>query len=192
MPVLGGRMLIGVALLFGIAAVAPQGLNAWLDRLIHPNEVKPAATWEIGTEADVEITLITADSRRLHCAHDEVFEGAHCGYGANKRPWPRTPGAVLDDNDENVIQPYRTADTNALILVAGLWSQPELALRLHREPPGHYDTDKLLRFVAYCRVRFVGEMKKAALRWDTGAKWNDDQSALVAKPVRCTLDEPEG
>jgi hypothetical protein len=189
---LGGRLLIGVALLVGIAAVAPQGMNSWLDRTLHPAEPKPAVSWTVGSEANVELTLITADSQILHCAHDETIEGAHCAYTANKKPWPRTPGAVLDDNDENVIRPYRTADTNALILVAGLWAQPELAMRVHREPPGHYDADKQLRFVAYCKVRFIGELKKAALRWQSGGKWHDDQTALVARPQRCTLEAPSG
>src|SRR5688572_10715037 len=82
LPVLGGRLLLGIALLFGIAAVSPQGMNSWLDRKLHPNKVKPSPNWSIGTEADVEVTLITADARRLHCAHDEVFEGLHCGYGS--------------------------------------------------------------------------------------------------------------
>lgn len=192
LPVLGGRLGIGIALLAGIALVAPQWLNAWIDRTLHPQTPKPAAKWEIGTEANVELTLITADAKRLHCAHDEMIGAAHCGYTANKRPWQRQPGAPMDDNDENVIQPYRTADTNALILVSGLWAQPELAMRLHREPPNVSDVDKQLRFVAYCKVRFVGELKKAALRWDTGGKWHDDQEAFVANPVSCTLEAPNG
>jgi hypothetical protein len=187
-----GRLLVAIALLIGIAAVAPQGMNAWLDRRLHPAAPKPAVNWAAGTEANVELTLITADSRKLHCAHDDSFEGAHCGFSANKKAWPRPPGAVLDDNDENVIKPYRTADTNALILVSGLWAQPELALRLHREPPSQYEENKQLRFVAYCKVRFVGEMKKAALRWEATGKWHEDQTALVAKPVRCTLEAPSG
>jgi hypothetical protein len=192
LPVLGGRLLIGIALLTGIVIVAPQKLNAWLDRTLHPQTPKPPAKWEVGTEADVELTLITADAKRLHCAHDEMIGAAHCGYTANKRPWQRKAGAPVDDNDEHVIQPYRTADTNALILVSGLWAQPALALRLHREPPNVGDVGKQLRFVAYCKVRFVGELSKAALRWDTGGKWHDDQTALVAQPVSCTLEAPNG
>lgn len=192
LPVLGGRLLIGIALLTGIVIVAPQKLNAWLDRTLHPQTPKPAAKWEVGTEANVELTLITADAKRLHCAHDEMIGAAHCGYTANKRPWQRKAGSPVDDNDEHVIQPYRTADTNALILVSGLWAQPALAMRLHREPPNVGDVGKQLRFVAYCKVRFVGELSKAALRWDTGAKWHSDQTALVAEPVSCTLEAPNG
>jgi hypothetical protein len=189
---LGGRLLLGIAMLFGIGVVSWQWLNAWVDRALHPRAPKPAATWEVGAEADVEITLITADAKRLACAHDTELEGLHCAYTANKRPWRRTPNAPLDDNDEHVIQPYRTADTNQLILVSGLWAEPELALRLHREPPNVGDVDKNLRFVAYCHVRFTGELTNISTRWDTSAKWGEDPKAFVAKPVRCTLDPPNG
>jgi hypothetical protein len=193
LPVLGGRLFTGILLLVGIALVAPQGMNAWLDRKIHPEPAKPAAVaWEVGKDAPVEITLITADAHRLNCASDTTLEGQHCGFNASKHPWPRAPGELLDDNDFNVIQPYRTADTNALILVSGLWAQPELALRVHREPPSYYDVKKQLRFVAYCKVHFVGELKDVALRWDTGAKWLPEPKAMVAKALSCTLDPPQG
>jgi len=191
LPVLGGRLGVGVALLVGIAIVAPQALNSCIDRTLYPEEPKPAVEWKVGTQANVELTVITADARRLNCAHDETLAGTHCGFSANKRAWPRQPGAPVDDNDENVIQPYRTADTNALILVSGLWAQPEVALRLHREPPTYYDTDKQLRFVTYCKVEFIGELKDVSLRWDTGGKWLEEPKAIVAKPLHCSLDKPK-
>lgn len=190
LPLLGGNLGIGIMLLAGIALVSPNMMNNWLDRTLHPQTPKPVASWKVGEEADVELTVITADSRRLNCAHDQELEGLHCGFTAAKRPWPRPSNALLDDNDERVIQPYRTADTNALILVAGLWAQPEVALRLHREPPTPTEIDKQLRFVAYCKVRFIGELKGGALRWESPGKWLDHDSALVAKPVHCTLTRP--
>jgi len=179
-------------LLVGIALVSPQNMNAWLDRRLHPTLIKPAETWEVGKEAHVQLTLITADARRLNCAHDQVLEGQHCGFSANKHAWPRAPGELADDNDYDVIQPYRTADTNALVLVSGVWAQPELALRLHREPPSHYDVKKQARFVAYCRVRFVGQLDNVALRWDTGGRWQEEPKALVAQALSCTLEPPTG
>jgi hypothetical protein len=188
---LGGRLLLGIAMLFGIGVISWQWLNVWVDRGLHPRPPKAVAAWAVGSEADVQITLITADAKRLACAHDSEVEGVHCAYTANKRPWRRTPNAPLDDNDEHVIQPYRTADTNQLILVSGLWAEPELALRLHREPPNLADVDKHLRFVAYCRVRFVGEFTAIGTRWDTNAKWGEDAKSFVAKPVRCTLEPPK-
>jgi hypothetical protein len=191
-PVVGGRLGIAIALLAGIALVSQQNINLWLDRQLHPTRIKPPALWEVGKEAQVELTLITADARRLQCAHNTVLEGQHCGYNAGKTPWPRAPGELSDDNEYDVIQPYRTADTNALILVSGVWAQPELALRLHREPPGYYDVKKQVRFVAYCNVKFLGELNDVELRWDTGAKWLKEPRALVAQALSCTLEQPSG
>jgi hypothetical protein len=190
--VFGGRLFIGIAMLVTMGVISWQGLNVVIDRTLHPKTPKPVAAWKVGEEADVELTLITPDAKRLQCAHDATLEGVHCGYTANKRPYRRTPNAPLDDNDEAIIQPYRTADTNSLVLVSGLWAQPELALRLHREPPVTGDIDKNLRFVAYCRVRFVGELEKPSLRWDTNAKWGEEPKAMVAKALRCTLEPPNG
>jgi len=190
--VFGGRLFLGIAMLVGMGIISWQGLNAVIDHTLHPKAPKPVAAWKVGDEADLELTLITPDAKRLQCAHDTTLDGVHCAYAANKRPFRRVPDAPFDDNDEAVIQPYRTADTNSLVLVSGLWAEPELALRLHREPPVVGDIDKNLRFVAYCRVRFVGELEKVSLRWDTNAKWGDEPKAMVAKPLRCTLDPPNG
>jgi hypothetical protein len=192
LQLIGGRLWFGIALLAGIGLVSWQTLNVLIDHTLHPKAPKPVATWQVGSEADVEITLITPDAKRLNCAHDDIVENVHCAYTANKRPWRRLPNAPLDDNDQSVIQPYRTADTNALILVSGLWAEPELALRLHREPPNVADVDKNLRFVAYCHVRFIGELEKVSMRWDNNGKWAEEPKAFVARPLRCTLDPPNG
>jgi len=180
-------------MLAAIGFVAWQWPNAIIDRTLHPKQPKPVATWAVGSEADVELTLITADAKRLSCAHDKPVGDVHCAFTANKSRVRRAPNEPLDDNDEQVIQPYRTADTNALILVSGLWAQPELALRLHREPPILDNVDRHLRFVAYCHVRFVGELDKPSTRWDTKAKWIDEPgTTLVAKALSCTLQPPNG
>jgi hypothetical protein len=191
LPALGGRLGIAIVFLTGIALVASQNLNVWVDRHLHPAVVKRAEPWEIGKEANVELTLITADAHRLNCASDKVLEGQHCGFTANKHAWPRAAGAVLDDNELGVIQPYRTADTNSLVLVSSVWAQPELALRVHQEPPSYYDVNKQLRFTAYCKVRFVGELNDVALRWDTGGKWLNEPKAMVAQALSCTLEPPK-
>lgn len=190
--VLGGRAWLGVGMLAAIGFVAWQWPNGVIDRALHPKQPKAVATWAVGSEADVELTLITADAKRLSCAHDQTIDGVHCGFTANKSRWRRVQNAPFDDNDEQVIQPYRTADTNALLLVSGLWAEPELALRVHREPPMLDNVDKHLRFVAYCRVRFVGELESVSTRWDTKGKWVEEPRAFVAKPVSCTLQPPNG
>ncbi|MEY2936035.1 MAG: hypothetical protein RL033_6784 [Pseudomonadota bacterium] len=192
LDVLGGRFMHALLLLAGIAVISHQGLNVWIDRQLNPPVSKPAAVWELGKEARVQLTLVTADARRLNCAHDQELAGQHCGFTSNKHAWPRAPGDLADDNDAEVIQPYRTADTNALVLVSGVWAQPELAWRVHREPPSYYDIKKQVRFVAFCDVRFVGELENVALRWETGGKWLPEPKAMVAQALRCTLEQPSG
>jgi hypothetical protein len=182
--------MVGIAMLAGIAIVANNWLNQGIERTLDPPKAKPVVQWAVGQEADLAITLITADMGRLSCASDTVVDGVHCAFDGNKRRWPRAPDAPLDDNNADIIQPYRTADTNQLVYVSGLWAQPELAMRVHREPPDSVPTDKLLRFVAYCRARFVGELKQAGTRWDNAAAWQGDATALVAKPLSCTLKSP--
>jgi hypothetical protein len=184
------RPVIGIAMLVSIAVFANQWLNQRIERWRSPPRIKPVVQWVIGQEADLEITLITDDSRRLACASDTLVEGAHCAFDQNRRRWQRAPDAPVDDNNVDIIQPYRTADTNQLVFVYGLWAQPELAMRVHLEPPDSVASDKLLRFVAYCRVRFVGSLTQASTRWDQGAQWQGDGTALVAKPLSCTLTPP--
>ncbi len=189
-PLIDRRMAFALGLLILISLVANNLFNRQVDKLFDPQPDKPREAWEIGGEADVQITLITADRGRLECAHGEQFEGLHCAYDQDKRRIRRQPGAPLDDDRLSIIQPYRTADTNSLILVAGLWAQPELAYRVHLEPPTLYPAKKQLRFVAYCHVAFVAKLDEVALRWDTGAKWQTSKNAMVARAERCTLDEP--
>src|SRR5262245_54586406 len=56
--VIGGRLIWGVVFLIGIGVVSQQPLNAWIDRQLNPPKLKPAAVWEIGKEARLELTLI--------------------------------------------------------------------------------------------------------------------------------------
>ncbi|MET0412360.1 MAG: hypothetical protein ABW217_13750 [Polyangiaceae bacterium] len=189
---IGGRLWLGLVLLFLIGVGMNQRVNALLDKHFRQGASKPAPTpsWHIGGEATVSVTLITADAERLACAHGTLVQGLHCAYDGDRRPWPAERDAPLDDNGARTIQPYRTADSNALLFIAGLWNQPELALRRHQEPPDRYPVQKLLRFTAYCRVKLVAELQDASLRWDERGSWERNQSALVAQPLGCSLSAP--
>ena len=86
---IGGRAWLGIGMLAAIGFVAWQWPNAIIDRTLHPKQPKPAATWAVGSEADVELTLITADAKRLSCAHDksvkdEQGNDVHCAFTASK------------------------------------------------------------------------------------------------------------
>lgn len=149
------------------------------------------ANWKTGAKDTIRLTLVTADAASLTCASAQTFEGRHCAYKTESEPWPREPNQPLDDNKANIIQPYRTWKDNQLILVAGVWASPSLAMRVHNEPPGNLPPDKLARFVAECKVHFAGEMEKPDMRWQPGQNWGTDKPAMVAIADSCqVIDEP--
>jgi hypothetical protein len=81
---------------------------------------------------------------------------------------------------------------NKLIMVAGLWAQPEVALRLYREPASGVEEEKLARFTVNCEVKFIGKLPNTAkLRWNPGQWVSPDMDALVARPESCKVAEPE-
>lgn len=205
---LGGRLMyivFGLALLLmivlpgscigtAVADVAYAGVRKVFEA--NPpqstRESTPAKEWQVGKTLPVSLTLITADYSKLYCAGSQEFEGYHCGFMDERRPWPSKPGDPLDDNKRDVIQPYRTPN-NELILVGGLWAEPHVARRLHEEPPHSRNQDRLARFVAHCQLKFVGKLQ-AKVRWVPMGPWlNPDGDHVadgvpVAIPVNCELD----
>jgi hypothetical protein len=171
-PVIGGRFLTAAGIILATTFIPLSPIGATLEPKEPPRT--DISKWKTGARATVRITLVTADYNGLACAADKDFEGRHCANKSEKEPWPRDPNAPLDDNKQLIIQPYRTWLDNRLILVAGMWATPALAMRLHNEPPGNLLPEKLARFVSECEVRFVGEFDKPKLRWGSGSGWNAD------------------
>ncbi len=182
---------------------AANSLGEYIDPAKLPSHAK-TKKWNTGTETDVYLTLIGADSYLLSCADPQEIDGTHCAYEAPKKRWPRAT-SVIDDNNRDIIQPYRTAPDNRLVLMAGLWATPELATRLHEEPPRAIRKEKLARFVARCRVKFIGGMAKPQLRWAPkgrfsppgGGDYYDGRKEVpVARAIACDIIEgakrPEG
>ncbi len=184
-PVISGRFLTAAALVLGLTVLPMSNLGSLFEPK-DPTIPKPN-TWTVGASATIAITLITADYNKLFCAHDKEFAGFHCGYKSENEVWPRDPSKPLDDNKASVIQPYRTWLENQLVLVAGLWAQPAVATRLHREPAGGVEEDKLARFVVECKVTFVGKMDGVKLRWGPGQWTNPDMNPMLAKPESCKI-----
>ena len=164
-----------------------QGFALFARLFSHPRRPKQDRTpWEVGNRAKVALTLITMDYGRLNCASKQTFGDAHCRYVDKRHAWPQslpTAGA----NQRDLIQPYRTLIGNRLLLVVGLWNEPAIALRLHRESPAGMIEKDLTRFVADCEVQFVGVMSKPNLQWAHGGKWLPDQDTPVAIPHNCTI-----
>jgi hypothetical protein len=188
-PVISGRFLTASVLVLGLTVIPMSSIGQWIEPK-DPTVPKPN-TWQVGAKASVAITLITADFNKLFCASDKSYEGYHCAFKGENETWPRDPSKPLDDNKQWVIQPYRTWLDNQLVLVAGLWAQPAVATRLHREPPGGIEEDKLARFVVECQVTFIGKMDGVKLRWGPGQWTNPDMNPMVAKPESCKIIEAE-
>jgi|GEM_PF-607940 len=188
-PVIGGRFLVA-ALIIGALTVIPMSA---LGNLFEPAEPPPTdvAAWQTGAKATIRLTVVTADAASLTCASTQVFEGKHCSMKSETEAWPREPGAPLDDNKVNIIQPYRTWLDNKLIMVSGVWSHPSVAYRLHQEPPGNLPSDKLARFVVECEAHFAGQMEKPVLRWQPGQSWGTEVPTMVAVTDSCkVIEEP--
>lgn len=191
-PVFSGRLLVAAGIM-ALAAVIP--MSKVLGNAIEPRgpEPTPVDTWATGVTSTVRITLVTADQNLLACASEQAFENAHCQYKTTTEQWPREPGAPLDDNKRNIIQPYRTWFDNKLVFVAGLWAQPDVAFRAHQEPPHGLPADKLARFAVECRLKFIGRFGQVKLRWSPQHSWSDaDGPPWVGRAEYCKLiDEPQ-
>ncbi len=183
-PVLSGRLVWVVALFAAMVFIPLSPLSSLIEKK------GPTATkhehWKVGSEGTLHITVITADYNKLACAHPETAGPNHCAFESEKQAWPRDPTASLDDNKRNIVQPYRTVD-GQLVFIAGLWAQPAVAMRLHNEPPYGTPENKLARFTAQCRVRFLAEWKQPSLRWGPSQPWSRQGDAMVAEPVSCEI-----
>ncbi len=188
-PVVGGRFMIA-AVIVALMAIIPNTRIGDLFQKSAPDKTD-TSQWRKGNTASVQITLVTADYDNLHCASAKALDGAHCGYKSETEIWPRDPSEPIDDNKKNIIQPYRTWPDNQLILVAGLWATPAVAMRLHDEPASGVAEKKLARFVATCQVRFLGELDGSKLHWQAGGKWLDQPHANVARALSCKIGEAE-
>jgi len=188
-PVASGHFLIAAALLGAMIVIPFSPIANW----ISPPEKDQTDTtnWQVGNVGSAKITLITADYGLLGCNLEQSFEGAHCAYKSDSEAWPKDPSQPLDDNGTNLIQPYRTWPDNKLVLVAGLWAEPHMAMRLHREPSAGVDSKRLARFVADCKLKFIGQVNAVKVRWSPGQPWQPEGAAMVARPESCELGEAE-
>lgn len=188
-PILAGRAWIAIGLLVSFGALANPLVNRWVMKKAPPEEVRTdVSQWRVGGEARVRVTLITADSVRLACASAQVFEGAHCGFGGDHAPWPRTEDMPADDNNKDVIQPYRTSPDNRLVFLSDIWTFPDVAMRVHREPWVGVQAKRLQRFDVTCRVKFVGKQDKMELRWDTTGNWQPEKDVWIGRALDCRVN----
>jgi hypothetical protein len=75
------------------------------------------------------------------------------------------------------------------VMIAGLWADPVVAMRLHREPPQVVVEKKLARFVVDCEMKFLGKIDETKNRWAPGQQFQKEGTAWVMKPTSCKLKE---
>jgi hypothetical protein len=188
------RLLASVVALGIIGFVSCDVINAKTESLAarfrgEADTTPRPSEWVNGKVVDLDLTLITKDADRLSCADDRDLEGAHCDFMKNKQRRKTDPTRPMDDNRVDVIQPYRTAVGNNLVLVAGLWATPALAMRRHLEPPRGMQDKDLRRFIARCKLKFVGVLEATELRWDYNQQWYPEAKAPVARAEWCDVLE---
>ena len=189
-PVISGRLVLALAIL-AVMLFIPQQRNIVQAITKTAPRTTARANWKVGQTANLHLTVVTADYAQMACADDRSVGGAHCEYENERERWPKEDGAPVDDNKAKTLQPYRTTDKN-LLLVAGLWAQPEVAMRVHNEPSQGISAKKLARFVVDCEVRFLEEWKNAQVRWKPSERWSDQGTAMVGEIVSCSILEEEG
>ncbi len=183
-PVLSGRLIWVLAMFVAMLAIPFSPLREVITKT--PARTTKQADWKAGTKGTIHLTVVTADYDNLSCASAEQVEGKHCAFESETKSWPKAPEAPVDDNKKDIIQPYRTTE-GQLVMVAGLWAQPEVAWRLHEEPPRGVAENKLARFVVECDVRFVQEWQQPKLRWAPSQKWSQQGNAMIAIPESCRV-----
>jgi hypothetical protein len=186
-PALGGRLFNAAIAAFAMCGVFP------LEGIVKSPE--PANTdmtgWRVGGHTKVRLTVITMDYERLACATTDTFGEEHCENQSESQRFEIKPGDPLDDTKQHTIQPYRTYPDNQLILVSGVWAQPDIATRLHREPWAGIPEQRQMRFVAECDVEFLGQFKNVKLRWKPDQSWNNEASAWVGKARSCHIGDTD-
>lgn len=185
-PIFSGRLVTATALCAAMVFIPLSPLGRLIAKESPRSQAREA--WQVGTEGNVHITVVTADFTKLACADERELEGMHCAFKDEKEPFPRAEGAPYDDNKKTELQPYRTTD-GQLLFMAGLWAQPEVAMRLHNEPATNIAEKQLARFVADCKVKFLTEWQGTKFRWAPRDKWSSGETGMVAQPISCHIFE---
>jgi hypothetical protein len=181
-----GRLMTAIVLLLALVLVPVSYLGKLITK--QSPESAPREQWKVGKTATVHITVTTADYDKLACADPRPLGPDRCGYVDERTRAPRPEGAPLDDNKKHELQPYRSSD-DQLLLMAGLWAQPEVATRLHREPARSVAESRLSRFYVACELEFLEERDQAKVRWDRRGAWSNQGKAMVARPKSCSVLE---
>jgi hypothetical protein len=195
--VFSGRLVTAATIGVAMVVVPVSPLSALMTKKSPTTAQR--SNWKIGNTEELHLTVVTADYKKLGCVDARVTEhGDHCEYRSDRELFPRKEGDAVDDNKLHTLQPYRTTD-GQLLYTAGFWAQPEIATRLHNEPPQGVAETKLARFIVSCQVKFVAEWDNPRLRWAATDKFstptNSDGKAegatMVGEVSACRILEDQ-
>jgi hypothetical protein len=182
------RMFWLIVFLAGTSLFANAQFNDYVQKNFIRKEPVITYNLEPGATTELDLTVVTGDAKRLMCGADKELEGTHCAmYSDKRRFWPRPEGAPMDDNYKDIIQPYRTLAHNQLVLVSGLWAQPEVAMRVHQESPDALPVKRQARFTALCKVKMLGKLDEVQVRWEPGQQWYTEKNAPVGRVESCKI-----
>lgn len=130
---------------------------------------------EEGSKHIVDITLVGNDHDNLACSIDGDVAGLTCSHGPDQKQVRAEPARETDTR----LQPMTTKD-HLTILVAGVWSQPEVQKKVKKAKP-------TTRFTASCQVVLRGSVEKARVRWKRGEAWMPATHVPVMAAESCTV-----
>lgn len=183
-PVLSGRMVIAMTFVLGMVVIPLSPLGRLIGKKAPRSEER--ASWVVGKTGQIHLTVTTADYDKLSCADERVTNSVHCSFRTERERFPQQADAPIDDNKRHILQPYRTTD-NQLVLLGGLWAQPDVAQRLHEEPARGVSEKNLARFVVSCDVKFIEEWDNPLIRWNPRENWSRQGKAMIALPQKCAI-----
>jgi len=185
--------LAGLGLLAGLGVASCDLVNRGLDKQLLPNPPDPdPESWQPQSKATLMLALKTHDAERHVCASDQEFGAVRCDFRGKKLRFPRPKGRAIDDNKQDVLQPYRTAVGEHPVLIAGVWHTPEVAFRRHREPPRGRKSEELQTFYVECEVEFLGQVEQLEVRYSFGQKWQSEKPSPAGRALWCTVLSSEG
>jgi hypothetical protein len=160
------RIAVGLTV-FVVVAVASYAVLQW-------RTSTPAA----GSQATVDITLVTADRTDAECVAVNGLDDFHCRLIDENTNW--------EGEERNLLKPCYTLDRH-LYLVPGLFLEPAIRMRYKTEIPKK-PRDQLNRFTAHCQIKVVGKLLGVRTHWSANAAWSAPTEAEVGLVSNCTID----
>jgi len=133
-----------------------------------------------GSTLEASVNLVTTDRDDLACASRQGVGQYRCGFSAPGMPWPAEPPRA------DLLAAYYTVNQQ-LLVIPGLFEQPAVAARYAAEERQGLPREMRPRFIATCRFRLAGELRRFQTRWLRTGGWNPQDEAWVAVPSDCRV-----